>query len=338
MIWPVVIWGAAVPAALSLVLFALAIKLAPGARSKAQTQAHEHEHERARWAAALAMGAAYIAAQLGLDGGPNAGEITERMLFWIALAAIAIGVLEGAWQAMPATLRWALRVVGAGAVGYALASPLASAQHWSSAALAGWVLAIGSALVLVWTVLDSVAAREPGPSLAMALSVVGGLGAAVLVLSNLATGARVAGALAAAAGGAMLVTWRAPAEGRLRSAAPLISAALVTHWAIAVLYGEMPKATFALLVIAPAALLLARVPRIKRASAVLALAVRLGVLSAPMAGGLALAASKYFAGQASAGGGYGAPPTPTTSSTTTAPGGKPGTAAGSTSDDDYGYD
>jgi hypothetical protein len=179
--------------------------------------------------------------------------------------------------------------------------PLIEPQQWPVGQTALVVALLTSAGVAGWAAWDTLAAQEPGPGLTLGTIVIAAGGSGVVVLSGLISTGQVTGALVAALGGVFLVSWRFPVAGRLRGAAPVVALLLVGHWATGLFYAEMPPLSFALLVLAPAALLVSRLSWLARATAVLALAVRIAAVGAPVGGAVATAAVHYFAADAAAG-------------------------------------
>ncbi|MBK8481804.1 MAG: hypothetical protein IPL40_11590 [Proteobacteria bacterium] len=306
MVTAVLLWGALVPALLSATLFLAASR--PWAASTAASTAALPASEASaaagvgqplgRWGAALALAAGYIAGHWGLAGGPlSANNDVSQTLLYLAALGGALGALDALWQ-RPIALRWGLRLLACAGSAWLLVRPLAAqggpiAQYGLAAAtVAGGMLA-------VWSILDGAAAREPGPGLGLALLLWVVAGAAVLVMAGTAAVGQLAGAAAAALGGLWVVTWRWPASGRLTSAAPVLALVAVGQWAVGLLYAELPKASFVLLVLAPLGLVLVQLPRLARCRPLTRHALRLGLVALLAIPAVALAARDYFAASAS---------------------------------------
>ncbi len=317
MVATVVIWGALVPATLAFVLLAVAWRRRASASGAGGP-----------WAAALAVGLAYVVGSWGM-GSATAGDPNLRLLV-IALAGAGIGLVESLLR-VPRWASWSLRIAASSAAAWLVVGPLVAPQQWGLAQVGLRVGVIAGATVMVWTAIDLQAAAEEGPSLALALALLAAGGSAVVLMSGLASTAQVAGALVAALGVGFLLSWRYPARARLRSAAPVVALLLVGHGAVGLLYAEMPPLSFGLLALTPLGLLLGRLGRLRRARAVAALALRLLVVSAPVGAAVATAAIPYF--------GLGGP-TPSTVPADQAAGdegSEPSVSGGSGDDEDYGY-
>ena len=176
-----------------------------------------------------------------------------------------------------------------------MVGPRAESAAWSLGTRIGMIAAISGAMVWVWTVIEVQAREERGPQLALGLLGLSGASALALVLSGTASTGQLAGLLAAGLAATCSSIWRFPAGGRLRSAAPAVALIAVGQWAIGLHYASMPPTTFALLVIAPSALLIARLPALRQTRATIRLAVRLATLALPLGLAVGTAAKTYFA-------------------------------------------
>lgn len=299
-----ILWAALAPAALTAGVMLLANALRGSGR-------------RLSWTPALAVGLAYAAGNLGLAGAPL-GQGPETRLLYIALGATVVGLAE-ALLPLPTALRWVVRVGASTLAAWLLLAPLVSPMESSAAQTGLRLVLLSSATVAAWSVLDRLASMERGPSLALALTLLGGAGAGVMVLSGLASTGQLAGTLVASLAVLVLMTWRDNEVGRLRSAVPVVALLLVSHWSVALLYAEMPTVSYALLVVAPLTLLLAALPRLRARRQLVQLVARLLLVALPVAGAVASSAAHYL--------GSAAPPTT----------GDSAHKAAGAADDDYDY-
>lgn len=302
MVAAVFLWGALVPALLAATVLLAASR--PWAATRLASTAATSSLEASaaarlgqplgRWGAALALAAGYVAGHWGLAGGPLStnNDVSQTLLYLAALGGV-LGALDALWP-RPMALRWGLRLLACAGSAWLLVRPLAAqggpiAQYGLAAA------SVAGGMLAVWSLLDGAAAREPGPALGLALLIWLVAGAAALVMAGTAVVGQLAGAATAALGGLWVVTWRWPATGRLVSASPVLALVAVGQWAIGLLYAELPKASFVLLVLAPLGLVLVQLPRLARCRPLTRHALRLGLVVLLAIPAAALAARDYFA-------------------------------------------
>lgn len=318
MVTPVLLWAILAPSLLAGVVLLLGI--APWKKSDRPSGG----------SAGLAVALGYSVGQWGQVGWqPLGGDITQWLIY-LALAGALVGVLE-ARVSLPVLLRLLVRFALSGAAAWLLLRPLLAQSLNSS-----WVIALAAAFVLVWTVLDVLAAAERGPLWALLAAVLAAGVSATVLFANNASTAMLTGALISTLGAAFVVTAKFPAPGRLRSAAPVVALLLVGQLAVGRFYGEgMPPSSFLLLLAAPLLLLIVQALLLRRAVGWLRALARLGALATPVVLAAGLAAATYFAPPATA------KPSPTGSvkaGATSAPSGK--TPAGKSAqqwDGEYGY-
>ncbi len=319
----VLIWAIVAPSGVAGTIFLLSI--APWRRSKVTT--NEQAPAAGRWAVGPAIAGGYVLGQTGLVGWqPIGGDITQWLIY-LALAAAAVGSVEVSLT-LPRLARWPLRFGFGFGAAYLLLRPLIVNGNVRPM----WVLALAAGIVLLWTVIDVLAAEDRGPTLALYLALLcGGIAATVLFSGN-ATTAMLSGALVSTLGAAWVLTLKWPAPARLRSAAPVVAAVAVGQLVVGRFYTDsMPPLSFLLLLGAPLVLLVAHLA-LRHKSWSLALLGRLVALAAPVAVAAGLAATTYFAPSSVVN-----PPgeratTPAESSKKAAP-----KAPKTTWEDDYGY-
>ena len=149
---------------------------------------------------ALALGASLLLAQGLLTGWPELlpppdwpPPSTEERLFLLVVAALLLALFEAAPAGAPGPLRHGLRAVFCLAVpGWLLLNLL---KRLEAPAIALRVGGLGLALLALWSALDALARRRPGPALPLVMLIPVGLGAPALLFSFTATYAQFAGAI-----------------------------------------------------------------------------------------------------------------------------------------------
>lgn len=211
---------------------------------------------RARPAAgALALGAAALVGHLvALEGWRRVPLVLDGWLTIIAALALAVATLERlALADRPAAAR-GLRALVAVAVGVMLLR--AKASQWEPSALWGAAALVATGVAASSLLLERAAACRPsGWGLAHGLALAATTAGAVLAAGSLRL-ALVAGGLAAALGALLalrLVDPRAERTDALASGvAPVLAPVLGAVVARSHVFGELPRASVALLVVAPA--------------------------------------------------------------------------------------
>lgn len=325
MVTPVLLWAILVPSLLAGTV--LLIGIAPW--KKRTTDGDEDPRPAGGWAAGVAIALGYGVGQWGQIGWqPLGGDITQWLIY-LALAGALVGALEARF-ASPALLRLLVRFVLSGGAAWLLLRPLLAQSLDTS-----WVIALAAAFVLVWTVLDVLAAAERGPLWALLTALLAGGVSATVLFANNASTAMLTGALIATLGATFVVTAKFPAAGRLRSAAPVVALLLVGQLAVGRFYGDgMPPSSFLLLLAAPLLLLVAQL-LLRRVVGWPRLLARVGALATPVVLAAGLAASTYFAPSPAA---KRAPAESTKAGAASAPSGQ--TPAGKSAkqwDGEYGY-
>jgi hypothetical protein len=285
MLIPIVIWGVLVPALAAGTTMLLAFRPWSGDGAPAGV--------RDAWGAGLALAIGYVVGHAGLPGAPWIGspDIGRVIPLYAAIGAVLGGLTIH--LRLPTLVTWMLRAVIGGSYGWLLVGPrLEGGLEVSS----GWlfIAAVTGAVVLNWWSIDRAARDEPGPGLAVGLLVWGTGGSVVLVMSGTALAGQLSGILLAAVGGLLVVIWRFPSNGCLRSAAGVVSLTLVGQWAFALLYASMSWPVFLTLGVASLALLVGRLSWLRERSGSVRLLLRslavIGAISIPAG----LAARSYF--------------------------------------------
>lgn len=248
---------------------------------------------RLRMAVPLALGLAYLVGHLGLQGVPGLG--IEGGLLSISLGGAGVAVLL-AWFKPGPRLAALVRLAAAAGSAWVLLWPLAQPQGWTLAQLAGNLGLVTVATVAVWLGLERLLERAPGPAAVLALVVLVAGSSGVVVMGALAFTARLLAPLAAGLGAVFLLSWANPGARLLQTSAPMLALTLVSHWAAAMFYGELPPVSLSLLVLAPLPLMLLRSQALLRAGRMAALFAALGLAGIPLAGAAVPAAMNYFGG------------------------------------------
>jgi hypothetical protein len=248
------------------------------------------------WGPPLALWLGYAAGHWALRGFPPFPPAESLdWLFWLAWAAGAAGCLEAAGRSA-GWVRFATRaLVSAAAVWLILRARL---QSSSGLASAGLVAATGCALLALWALLEGLAERRPGSSLPLVLWTTAAASSVSLVLSGSVVLGQLAGALAAALGALVVVSWWRPAAARFRGAPAVAAVALGGLWISGAVYSELPLASALLLAAAPVAAWEGEAPAVRRLKPWQATLARFlaALIPAAVAVAIAFAASPSFEG------------------------------------------
>lgn len=247
------------------------------------------------WAAALAIGAAYAVGHVTILGLPPRPPIAdgwwlypvEAWLFWLVLAATVVGVVLALAPPRPWVSSLAFAPL-AGASAALLLSPIVRSQ-WTPAQSAGALAGLTTAWVLLHASLEKMAERAGAVVAALCLAIVAGATGVTLLISATASGAQLAGALAAALGAVVLVGWWRPDLSFARGAAPVVAVALGGLLIYGVFYAQMPKSSAALMVAAPASGFLIVSKRRQRDKQVVETIIRLGSVALTAAAAVLMA-------------------------------------------------
>lgn len=207
-LWEQALAGVLPPVAVATVALVLAWK--PWRRGR-----HEPESPGPAnaWGAPLAIGLGYAAGHLATHGWPRFYPWPrlffqlpiKQALFYLAVAAALYGLFEARRGRVSLHARALLCV----------AAPLylldfMRRHHWDGGEALLWTALLAGTLFAVWSALEVLARRRPGPSLPMALIPVGALAACALFLSGSASLAQLAGAWTAPLAVALVVSWWRP--------------------------------------------------------------------------------------------------------------------------------
>jgi hypothetical protein len=195
---------------------------------------------------ALAVGAGYLAGQVGVDARPPypPREATD-WLWYLTFAAVALGLLD-AWKSCPSWLRWLLRsLLWLTAVWVLL--PTASGPAAGRGERVAWLAGLGAAGLACWAALEAQARRLPGAALPLTWLVVAQGSGIVLYLGHSGKLAQFAGALAAAL---VPVLFRSGCRPALAPATLPVALLLPGLWLTGYFYAGAPAPSLALLAVA----------------------------------------------------------------------------------------
>lgn len=242
-----------------------------------------------RLGAGLGLAGGFFAAFAFLDWAPLKPEDSWNWLPYLALLAVGAGFTEELAN-VPVSVRWCLRGMVAAAAAWLLLPDWPELQ----ANRVAWLAAIGLAVLVLWSLLELVAQRQPGPGLPLLLLALSLAAAALLFLAGNLKLALLPMALAAGLGGLTLVACIYSDKALLPGAVPGFTVLFVGLVFTARFhnYAEppVPAASFVLVGAAPAVLLLGLLPQVAQLRASRRFAVQAVALLLPVALGLALAA------------------------------------------------
>jgi hypothetical protein len=138
----------------------------------------------------------------GIEGVLHPVSVTQK-LAWLGAASAVAGMIDGLLGQRKG-LRAALRLLVPGAL-FAWLLRFQIENAWSNSQAWIWIPALALGAALLWTALDAMASRRPGPSLALAWAASIGATGAALAASRSNSLGQMAGALAAALSAALLV-------------------------------------------------------------------------------------------------------------------------------------
>src|SRR5690606_11557926 len=154
-----------------------------------------------------------------------------------------------------------------------------------------WLVLPAVGIAALWTLFERTARRHEGASVPLACWAWAASISLASLFSASALYAQLAGALAAICGAAVVLAWWAPGlrlnGGAMSVYAPLTAGLLLQAW----FFADMPLAVFAILALAPCALLYAERPSVIYAPKWKAALIRYGVILVPglVAAGIAFA-------------------------------------------------
>ncbi len=206
------------------------------------------------WALALGTGLAFCAAQLVLRGMPAfPGNESLDRVFWLALAAAAVGAVESLWRGL-GRARWLLRLVLVGATLWLVLRPLI-AHHWSGLEAAAWIASLELAVIGLWAALEGAVRPERPWAFPLGILPLAGGTSVALLLSGSAMLGQLAGAIAVS-----LVVWFGLSFGRMpqRGSVATLAILLPAFWLVGFFYSELSLTSLLLLVLATLFMLVER--------------------------------------------------------------------------------
>jgi hypothetical protein len=207
--------------------------------------------EAGAWGGALAIGAAYLAAYVGLLGAPLLVPIQSRDWFpYFAVGAVVLGICRSLWVSRP-FVRWLIRTLLLAAILMVLLRSQMRKEEWREDIL--WIGTLELAGLALWANLDGLAKHHSGVWLCLLLCVMAMGSGLVALLSGSALLGQLAGALAAAFGGLLVVEVFIKASDLTSGTIPVAVVLLGSIWLTGCYYGEVPPRAALLLWASPAA-------------------------------------------------------------------------------------
>jgi hypothetical protein len=201
----------------------------------------------------LAIGGGYLAGHLALRGWPPfpPAESTQWLVFLVLLVTF-LGAVD-VTSRVPDWVRWAVRAAVSLAVPCLLLQPLVD-HAWSPAVAMQWISLTALAIFASWSFLDWLASRTHGATLPLVLLIVSVGTSLVLLFSGSASLGQLAGVLAATMGVSLLLAFLRPGFSLGHGAVPVAMVLLAGLWINGKFYAEVPTASAAMLILAPAAI------------------------------------------------------------------------------------
>lgn len=277
-LWNVVVFGLAVPAALSL-----AIAVVTGWLSRRVLSGRP-----SAWGLALALGVGYGAGHLAIRGVPPIPPLeTTDWLLPIAAIGMAAGLIDGLVK-LPRFVR------GMGAAALSLLTVWLIVRPMLQSGVegaVGWVVVacIVVAILLFWAGLEAFAGRVPAWLLLADMGVVTAVAGFAIVWTGSLIQGRLAGSLGAAIAGALVSTAILRGSSLARGGLPVFALLLPALMLDARFYAGLPSACVALLGFAPLGLWVVRIPLITRMRPWQAAVVGAVAVLIPLIAALALA-------------------------------------------------
>ncbi len=241
----VLIYGGLVPAAVTALLLALAVKARPNLE--------------AGGGAALAGGVLAGHALLGVA--PWAPNTSWHWLPYLPLIAAAASLGE-AVAPSHRFLSWGLRIAVAALASWLLVPTLPELQETRPYWLAGSAVAV----LVLWAVLQPLARKQSGPLIPSLLLLVAMAGAVVIEQGGFGKLAQFGGVLAAALGGCAVVCgWRRDRpwmSGVVPGVALLLTGLVVNGYFYN--FGDVPPSSYVLILVAPLGLAVGALPFVRR--------------------------------------------------------------------------
>lgn len=242
------------------------------------------------WSGATALSIGYVTGHIGVAGLPPfpPTEATQ-WLAYLALAGMALGLVDALYQKNPAWLRWGLRLLLAAATVWLPLRPVVE-YTWGPAKGVGGMVALGIALLAFWTQLEALAERQPGAGLPLLLFIVTAASSVMLLVSGSALLGQLCGALAAAIGASWVVAWESPMFSLSRGARPVVSVLLGGLWLNGYFYADTPLTSVLLMALSLMAAWVGQVERVQRLAPWQANLARVGAVLVPTVLAVILAA------------------------------------------------
>jgi hypothetical protein len=230
---------------------------------------------RRAWAAALGLGAGYVAGHAVLFGWPALPPPdSSNWPLWFAIGAAALAVVETSWEPR-AAIRWLVRALAAtGAL--VIVKPPAESIVWSLEHAAG--------LLVLWVLLDVLARKLGSASFALVALVLAAGAAAVVGLTGSAKLGQMGGCLAAGLGACWVLAAVGVAREISGGVVSVVAVVLGSIVACGTGYSETPPWMAAAVAATPLAALAIEATPLRRATPWKAATARAILVALPLAG------------------------------------------------------
>lgn len=196
------------------------------------------------WPVPVALGLGFAASHAAARGFPGLRPVdTTDYRFHFALLGALLGTVEATVR-IPLAARWAGRAIVAAGCAWLLFHRVDSALR---------IATVAAGFLAAWSALEWRAARVEGAGMPAALVVTASLGSFALLEARTASGAQLAGALAAATGPLILYALLRPRLVLARGGVAAFSLVALPLWLVAARFDKLPLESAALLAVAPLA-------------------------------------------------------------------------------------
>jgi hypothetical protein len=204
------------------------------------------------WGGALGLAVGYAIGHSMIAGKTPAFPPQDAINDWIpymGLIAMFYGLLEAFWK-MPLALRYLLRGVIIGTALWFLLNPLIQGT-WSVGVGVGWIVGLGLVWLLFWSGLESLAERSQGASLPIALWILAAGSALVLLFSDSALLGKLSGVVAGMLGAVIVLTFWNHSISLTRGGMAVLTCLLWTLWVDGFAYANLSLGNLGLLALTP---------------------------------------------------------------------------------------
>jgi len=181
------------------------------------------------WGGAVALGISFPISQILILGLPPWPPVEMRhWLPFLAVAAMASGLFETLCKNR-LRLCWCVRVVLISAT-LRLLLDFKVKHFWAWSESAIWLGTLNLLCLGVWSILENVSAKTPGPSIPFALTAIAGLGAGVIGVSGSASSLQLAGVIAVGLTVITFFSWLSPEANHIDGVLPVFLVLSLGPW------------------------------------------------------------------------------------------------------------